>query len=112
MNDPSENIKALSSDLDARMENIEAIKGKLFAIAVRASVSMHSIIKLGSSEMPAELRRLILSDLCAHQIKYLCQILDLSKEDAQELVQLAQGICEQMQSEADRMIANRGEQHS
>ncbi len=105
-----ETIKALTEDMNDRIENIKAIKGEPFAIAVRAAVSLNSISQLSCSAAPKELRRLILPEMCAEQLKYLCQILNLSVDDAHELIILAKGISMQVEDEVTR-ATTQGDQH-
>ena len=98
-----EDHSALMNELDARLENIKAIKGNKYALAVQAAVNIHNIMQVGSSRVPEELRRIILPDACASQIKYLCQLIDLSREDALELTNLAKSICEQAERKLNRI---------
>jgi hypothetical protein len=96
-------VTALATDLDDRMDNIEAIKGKTFAEAVRMSVNMHTIMEIGASDIPVELRRMIVPDMCALHVVHMARALDLNQEQIKEMADMSRGICEQIKSESKRM---------
>lgn len=103
-NQLEEAMAALAVDLDSRLENIEAIKGKTFAQAVQLAVNQHTIMKIAVSDMPAMLRELIIPDMCAMHLVSCAKALGLDKEQCIEMANLAKGIAEQINNEARRLL--------
>lgn len=96
-------VTTLTTELDDRMENLEAIKGKTFAETVRLSVNMQTIMQVGASDMPQELRAMIIPDMCAMHIANTAKTLGLTKDETIEAIEFAQGISDQITAESKRM---------
>ncbi len=98
-----EKVTALANDLDARMENIEAIKGEAFAKVTRLAVNMATITQIGSSDIPQELRTVIMADMCAMHIVQTAKAFGLNKEQTKEMADLAHSISDQIKAESKRL---------
>ncbi len=103
MSELDEKVSALATDLDARMENLEAIKGKGFAEAVKLSVNMATIMQVGSSNLPHEMREMIVPDMCAMHIVQVAKALGLDKDQTKEMADFAKSISDQIKAESARL---------
>lgn len=93
-------------DLNDRMENLEAIKGEAFCKAVKAAISIYSVLQVATANhLPQALRDELLTDMLAGVTAQMCNALGLDIDDTKEAMQFAEGISQTIEAQGDRASA-------
>ena len=97
-------VNTLTTDLDDRLENIEAVKGKNFAEAVQLAVNIHTIMQVAVSDIPYEFRVKMIFALCSKHVVNMANSLGLTTEkDFKEMADIAKSIADQIRTETKRL---------
>ncbi len=96
-------IKDVQEDIKSRIENLEAVKGKVFSENVMTYLTIHSIFDVGSSALPRQFRAEILAELTGRLIQEMLVRTVESNADRQEIFDMANNISDSMAGHASRL---------
>lgn len=96
-------IKDVDDDVKARMENLEAVKGKVFSDSVMTCLAIHSIFEVGSSHLPRQFRMHLLAELTGKLIVDMLNKSIESPAERLEIIAMVKNINESMTNHATRL---------
>ena len=96
-------VEETMSDLNDRLDNLEAIKGENFSKAVKLSISIYSVLRVATTnQLPAVIRDELLTDMLAGVTAQMCVALGLDIDSTKEAMHFAEGMSKTLETQGER----------